>query len=144
MLIVFAAGTTSQVDSVALPAVGTSSVPPPPVLPVTGPAKVPGLSDLLSTWQPCGLLSLSEHQGALQICIRLLRHLHTYGKCFKTPGVLIGDQIARPDPAATTQAVLQVMARLTRCHKRALEVNAPHTPLVVHQIAESMEYGSYP
>lgn len=135
-MIVCPAATASQVDSAILPGGGgTTSAPAPPVQSITGPAKVPGLSDLLSTWQPCGLLSLNEHQVALQICIRLLKYLHAYGKSFKGPGVFMGDQIARPDPAATTQAVLQVMTRLTRCHKRALEVNASQA-LDSHQMLE--------
>lgn len=91
-----------------------------------------GLELLLLTWQPCGLLTPSEHDSALQVCIHILKHLHAYGNTYKVTSSLGVDHIARPDPAATTQAVLQVLTRLTVCHKGALEVMQPYDSSWLH------------
>lgn len=76
-------------------------------------------------FMPNGLLSQHQLEQAASICLKLLRHLHLWGSVWKVPEADNDDLrgFARPEPAASTQAVVQVLARVTKSHKVALKVS---------------------
>lgn len=69
-----------------------------------------------------GLLSQQQLEHASTICIGLLRHLHAWGSVWKVPEADGTEAFSQPEPAASTQAVVQVLARVTKSHKIALKV----------------------
>ena len=73
---------------------------------------------------PNGLLSQQQLDRAATICMKLLQHLHAWGAVWKVPGEepAENEAFARPQPASSTQAVIQVLARVTKSHKVALKV----------------------
>lgn len=78
-----------------------------------------------------GLLSQQQLEHAASICMKLLHHLHAWGSVWTVPDSDLSDKeaFARPEPAASTQAVLQVLARVTKSHKVAVKVGCA----MVHQ-----------
>ena len=73
---------------------------------------------------PNGLLSQQQLDRAAGICMKLLQHLHAWGAVWKVPAEepAESEAFARPQPASSTQAVIQVLARVTKSHKVALKV----------------------
>ena len=76
---------------------------------------------------PNGLLSQPQLDRAATICMKLLQHLHVWGSVWKVPAEEPSETeaFARPQPASSTQAVIQVLARVTKSHKVALKVSFP-------------------
>ena len=74
---------------------------------------------------PNGLLTQQQLERAAAICMKLLQHLHAWGSVWKVPDPEPSENEAfsRPQPASTTQAVVQVLARVTKSHKVALKVS---------------------
>lgn len=75
---------------------------------------------------PNGLLSQQQLDRAATICMKLLQHLHAWGSAWEVPSgeLTESEAFARPQPASSTQAVIQVLARVTKSHKVALKVSA--------------------
>ena len=73
---------------------------------------------------PNGLLSQQQLDRAATICMKLLQHLHAWGAVWKVPAEepAESEAFAVPQPASSTQAVIQVLARATKSHKVALKV----------------------
>lgn len=73
---------------------------------------------------PNGLLSQQQLDRAATICMKLLQHLHAWGAVWKVPAEepAESEAFAKPQPASSTQAVIQVLARVTKSHKVALKV----------------------
>ena len=71
-----------------------------------------------------GLLSQQQLEHAASICMKLLHHLHAWGAVWKVPETdpAEADAFSRPEPAASTQAIVQVLARVTKSHKVAVKV----------------------
>ena len=80
--------------------------------------------------RPGGLLAEQEQQRAVQVCMRLLQHLHTWAADWKPPEAAV--QTA-PRPASHAQAVLQLLARLTKRHGLALKAS----PLLVCRMSRA-------
>lgn len=78
------------------------------------------LSRILSKWAPTGSINESERNHLVDFCIKLLQHLHAYGKDWSVPEKL-SSSIA--DPAGVTQSVLQLLVSITGCHATALQVS---------------------
>lgn len=76
---------------------------------------------------PNGLLSQQQLERAATICMKLLQHLHAWGAVWKVPTEELAETeaFARLQPASSTQAVIQVLARVTKSHKVALKVCSP-------------------
>lgn len=76
---------------------------------------------------PNGLLSQQQLERAATICMKLLQHLHAWGAVWKVPAEepAESEAFARLQPASSTQAVIQVLARVTKSHKVALKVCVP-------------------
>lgn len=76
---------------------------------------------------PNGLLSQQQLDHAATVCMKMLQHLHAWGSAWKVPTEELqdSDAFARPQPASSTQAVIQVLARVTKSHKVALKVCLP-------------------
>lgn len=74
---------------------------------------------------PNGVLSQQQLERAASICMKLLQHLHAWGSVWKVPDPepSESDVFSRPQPASSTQAVVQVLARVTKSHKVALKVS---------------------
>ena len=85
-----------------------------------------------SMFLPNGLLNQQQHEQAASICMRLLQHLHAWGSKWQIPEAPDNDNeaILRPQPASSTQAVVQVLARATKTHKIALKVCMTLIPCV--------------
>lgn len=81
-----------------------------------------GLKSVLSAWRPAGLLSDEDQSRALAVCVQLLNHLQAYGALWCPPLRINirGDIVPQPHPTSVTQAVLQLLARLTRKHAAAM------------------------
>lgn len=77
---------------------------------------------------PNGLLSQQQLDRAATICMKLLQHLHAWGAVWKVPAEEPAETeaSAKPQPASSTQAVIQVLARVTKSHKVALKVCFAH------------------
>jgi hypothetical protein len=90
-----------------------------------GPA--PALGEILETWKPCGLLTEEEQEEALALAMSLLRHLHD-AKWGHPVAVKVDPNDLQPNPSNTTQAVLQLLVKLTRRHSNALKVLAQGGP----------------
>ncbi len=73
---------------------------------------------------PNGLVSQQQLERAASICMKLLQHLHAWGSVWTVPDSDLSESEAfsRPQPASSTQAVVQVLARVTKSHKVALKV----------------------
>lgn len=73
---------------------------------------------------PNGLVSQQQLERAASICMKLLQHLHAWGSVWNVPESEPSESEAfsRPQPASSTQAVVQVLARVTKSHKVALKV----------------------
>ena len=74
-------------------------------------------------WNHCssgGLLSEEEQQRATSICICLLKFLHQWGGAAKPAGQEV--EMTQSTPGSHAQAVLQLLARLTKRHSLALQV----------------------
>eukprot|EP00798_Chlamydomonas_sp_ICE-L_P016841 gene16841-23121_t len=93
---------------------GTSSTraqSPPLNLPGSTPATTPG--------QAAGL----EQERALALCLSLLKQLHAHADEWAPPlEEALTYDILTPSPGATTQAVLQLLAHITRRHSAAMQV----------------------
>ena len=78
-----------------------------------------------------GLLSQQQLEHAASICMKLLHHLHAWSAVWKVPETdpAEADAFSRPEPAASTQAVVQVLARVTKSHKVAVKVRC-HVALI--------------
>ncbi len=84
-----------------------------------------GLPALLATWRPCGLLSEAEQARALSLSMSLLRALHAHADEWDRPaGSMYEDDSSVPSPSATTQALLQLLVKLTARHANAQGVLA--------------------
>lgn len=80
---------------------------------------------------PNGLLTQQQLERAATVCMQLLQHLHAWGSAWQVPTEEHPDSDAfvRAQPASSTQAVIQVLARVTKSHKVALKVCFPwHNP----------------
>ena len=80
------------------------------------------LSEALTAWRPCGLLGEGEQARAMKLCTGLLQALQTHGDKWCPPLRLAAAPAADemvPSPSSATQAVLQLLARLTRKHSNA-------------------------
>ena len=75
---------------------------------------------------PNGLLSQQQLERAATVCMKLLQHLHAWGSVWKVPAgePSENEAFSRAQPASTTQAVIQVLARVTKSHQVALKVSA--------------------
>lgn len=75
---------------------------------------------------PNGLLKQQQLEGAASICMKLLQHLHAWGSRWQVPESEPSENEAflRPQPASSAQAVLQVLALVTKSHKVALKVRS--------------------
>jgi len=73
---------------------------------------------------PNGLVNQQQLERAASICMKLLQHLHAWGSVWNVPDSEPSESEAfsRPQPASSTQAVVQVLARVTKSHKVALKV----------------------
>ena len=73
---------------------------------------------------PNGLMNQQQLERAASICMKLLQHLHAWGSVWNVPDSEPSESEAfsRPQPASSTQAVVQVLARVTKSHKVALKV----------------------
>ena len=71
-------------------------------------------------------MARAEQERAVTVAMALLRHLHGWGSSWVPPvpekALLPGQELAHSDPAASTQAVLQLLSRLTKRHAIALKV----------------------
>ncbi|PNH10945.1 E3 ubiquitin-protein ligase [Tetrabaena socialis] len=79
------------------------------------------LTDALSAWRPCGLLGDDEQSRGMRLCTVLLQQLQAHGDKWCPPLRLSAaptDELL-PSPSSATQAVLQLLARLTRRHANA-------------------------
>ena len=83
-----------------------------------------------SMFLPNGLLNHQQLERAASICMRLLQHLHAWGSKWQIPEAEASDNetFLRPQPASSTQAVVQVLARATKIHKIALKVASMSPP----------------
>ena len=74
---------------------------------------------------PNGLVNQQQLERAASICMKLLQHLHAWGSVWRVPDSEPSESEAfsRPQPASSTQAVVQVLARVTKSHKVALKVS---------------------
>lgn len=84
------------------------------------------LRDSIRTmFRSSGLLSQQQLEHAASICMKLLHHLHAWGSMWKVPETHVAehDAFSRPEPAASTQAVVQVLARVTKSHRVAVKVS---------------------
>ena len=88
---------------------------------------------------PNGLLEQQQLERAASICMKLLQHLHAWGSVWKVPdpGSSENEAFSRPQPASSTQAVVQVLARVTKSHKVALKVGFVCTLLVPYMLGLS-------
>lgn len=71
--------------------------------------------------RPGGLLSPNEQKAVGDIASVMLRHLHAVGRAWKPAQE--GSAEDADGPASATQAVLQVLARMTKSHAIAMQVN---------------------
>lgn len=72
-----------------------------------------------SMWSSGGLLSAEQQQRALDVCLRLLPHLHAWAESW-SPSKPPSTVLSTPDNAAF--AVVQLLACLTMQHDKALHV----------------------
>ncbi|DBB00800.1 TPA: hypothetical protein ACH3X1_000730 [Trebouxia sp. C0004] len=82
---------------------------------------------------PNGLVSQQQLERAASICTKLLQHLHAWGSVWSVPDSepAESEAFSRPQPASSTQAVVQVLARVTKSHKVALKVLAARGPRLI-------------
>lgn len=83
---------------------------------------------------PNGLLSQQQLERAATVCMKLLQHLHAWGSVWKVPAgePSENEAFSRPQPASTTQAVIQVLARVSKSHQVALKVGAAFLQYQAH------------
>lgn len=87
-------------------------------------ALAPALVEALSAWRPCGLLLDEEQARAMRLGTTLLQHLQAHGDKWCPPLRLaaVPSEEMVPSPSSATQAVLQLLGRLTRKHSNAAAV----------------------
>lgn len=97
----------------------SQQLPLPPEL-----AGLSGLTEALKTWRPCGLISDDEQSRAITFSMTLLRNLYDYADKWERPDTsMFEEDGSLPNPSAVTQAVLQLLAHLTKRHANALHVS---------------------
>lgn len=122
----------------AAAAVGTA-VPDTPVAAAAGEAagdaagiKLPpelcqlsGLSGVLAGWRPCGLLDEAQQRAATSLCLALLQQLHDHADKWEQPATSMFEADGSlPNPSSVTQALLQLLAHLTKRHSNAQQVGS--------------------
>lgn len=65
------------------------------------------------------MLTLEERHEAVDVAVVLLNHLQWWGTAWKPRGP---DSLHSATPASTTQAVLQLLAHVTKEHELAVKV----------------------
>ncbi|GIL92299.1 hypothetical protein Vretimale_18444 [Volvox reticuliferus] len=97
------------------------------------------LMDALSAWRPCGLLSDEEQGRAMRLCTTLLQHLQAHGDKWCPPLRLsaVPSEEILPSPSSATQAVLQLLGRLTRKHSNAAAAAAAGIPRLLLRLPSS-------
>eukprot|EP00210_Caulerpa_lentillifera_P005107 g4879.t1 len=80
------------------------------------------LLKIMDVWTPSGSITEIHRLHLMEFCIKLLKHLHVYGKDWTPPtegSENTVNHLSTTDPAGVTQAVLQLLASITRCHQTA-------------------------
>ena len=78
---------------------------------------------ILSKWSPAGAIKEEQRTHLVEFCIKVLQHLHSYGSVWELPETTTPQEhLTAADPADVTQAVIQLLASITRCHQTALKV----------------------
>lgn len=82
------------------------------------------LENLVKCWHVHGLLNEEDANRALSISCKILEYLYNFGEQWNQPKNKGNEEVsAKPDPAAVTHSVIQLLSRLTKEHKFAIEVN---------------------
>ena len=84
----------------------------------------PPLERILGKWSPAGSIQEEQRFHLVEFCIKLLKHVCSYGKEWTPPeSTTAGSHsLGSADPAGVTQATIQLLASITRCHQTALKV----------------------
>lgn len=75
---------------------------------------------LVAGWRPCGMLSDGDQSRVMAVVVDLLRHLAAHGERWQLKGNAM-DSCA-PSSSSMTQALMQLLLRLTRKHANAAQV----------------------
>jgi hypothetical protein len=88
-------------------------------------AQLSGLSAVLDSWRPCGLLDDGQQAAATSVCLTLLQQLHDHADEWDQPSIsMFQDGGSVPNPSAVTQALLQLLEHLSKRYANAQQVLA--------------------
>ncbi|GFR50880.1 hypothetical protein Agub_g13169, partial [Astrephomene gubernaculifera] len=110
-----------------------------PPAPAGRPALPAALQEAFAAWRPCGLLSEACQSRAMAVCTALLRHLQAHGDKWCPPLRLaaVPSEELQPSPSSAAQAVLQLLARLTRRHSNAALAASAGVPRLLLRLPSS-------
>jgi hypothetical protein len=92
-------------------------------------SQLSGLSSVLANWRPCGLLDEQQQRTATSLCLALLQQLHDHADKWEAPATSMFEADGSlPNPSSVTQALLQLLAHLTKRHSNAQQVRHSCTP----------------
>jgi hypothetical protein len=87
-------------------------------------SQLSGLSGVLASWRPCGLLDEQQQRAATSLCLALLQQLHDHADKWEQPATSMFEADGSlPNPSSVTQALLQLLAHLTKRHSNAQQVS---------------------
>jgi hypothetical protein len=87
-------------------------------------SQLSGLSGVLAGWRPCGLLDDDQQRAATSLCLALLQQLHDHADKWEQPATSMFEADGSlPNPSSMTQALLQLLAHLTKRHSNAQQVS---------------------
>jgi hypothetical protein len=104
-------------------------------------SQLSGLARVLAGWRPCGLLDDAQQRAATSLCLALLQQLHDHADKWEQPATsMFQADGSLPNPSSVTQALLQLLAHLTKRHSNAQQVSkgpaAWQEPCAWHLLAE--------
>jgi hypothetical protein len=120
-----AAGAAGGGDAAAAATGAGAAAPATPAAAALPPelAQLPGVVELVASWRPCGFLDDAQQEAALEFSIQLLQHLHQHAEQWYDPkSSMFEAEGTLPNPSGVTQALLQLLARLTKKHTAAMKV----------------------
>jgi hypothetical protein len=94
---------------------------------------LPGLTELLDSWKPCGVLDEQQQQEAMSFGLTLLSQLHAHAdKWEHSSSSMFEADGSLPNPGALTQSLLQLLDHLTKrfCNAQQLLAAGGHRLLL--------------
>jgi hypothetical protein len=136
-----AAGDAAAAAAAAPPAAGDNAGQAEPAAAGSGAAGVlpaelkglPGLTELLDSWKPCGVLDEQQQQDAMSFGLTLLTQLHAHADEWdRSSSSMFEADGSLPNPGALTQALLQLLDNLTKrfCNAQQLLAAGGHRLLL--------------